>query len=43
MIEQESECLRKFSNARSSDNLHKRLSAYEHALALAYQMITYIG
>ena len=40
MIEQESECLRKFDNARSSDNLHKRLSAYEHAAASAHQMIT---
>ncbi|NOY73070.1 MAG: hypothetical protein GXP14_11995 [Gammaproteobacteria bacterium] len=40
MIEQESECLRKFNNARSSDHLHKRLSAYEQAVASAHQMIT---
>lgn len=40
MIHQESECLRKFNNACSSDNLHKRLSAYHHSAAWADQMIT---
>ncbi len=40
MIDQESECLRTFDNACSSEHLHKRLSAYEHAAACAHQMIT---
>lgn len=40
MIDQESECLRKFDNACSRENLHNRLSAYEQAAASAHQMIT---
>jgi len=40
MIEQESECLRTFDNARSSEHLHKRLKAYEQAAASTHQMIT---
>ena len=39
LIDHESECLRKFNNARSSNNLHKRLADYEHACARAQQRI----